>query len=132
MPDKPTAAADLSTAPVQDQPTPKAAAIPTREEREELRRIYEAIPGEMSEDVLNGLDAIDILEQRLAAAEADTARLDWGIRIIVDGVVSERIIDCYSEFEARDWSTRFPQSYALVNRRSAGEWLDAARKEGKL
>ncbi len=47
---------------------------------------------------------------------------DWAIRSIVDGKESDRIIECKTQAEARDWVTRFPLSYRLLSRFSAGEW----------
>ena len=52
-------------------------------------------------------------------------RYDWAIRSIVKGADTTRIIECKHEEEARDWCTRFPQSYALLKRRSAGHWMAA-------
>jgi hypothetical protein len=43
---------------------------------------------------------------------------DWAIRDLITG----QFIPAKSEEEARDWAKRFPQSYKLVSRISAGEW----------
>ncbi len=53
---------------------------------------------------------------------------DWAIQSIVDGKETDRIIECKTEAEARDWVKRFPQSYLLLSRESAGAWSKASNK----
>jgi len=52
----------------------------------------------------------------------ECGRLEWGILSIVGGQETDRIIEQSSEEIARDWVTRFPKSYKLVNRLAAGPW----------
>jgi hypothetical protein len=52
----------------------------------------------------------------------DLVKWEWGIRSIVDGVHTERIMPVATEIEARDWQNRFPQSYVTVKRRAPGDW----------
>ena len=47
---------------------------------------------------------------------------DWALLSVVDGKETERIVPCSTEIEARDWVARFPDSYRLLFRESAGEW----------
>ncbi len=102
MPDKPTAPADPSSAPVQDQPTKET--FPTREEREELRRIYPCEHSETYEWIHEVCDAIDTLEQRLAAAEEDTekiAELSTGWKYGNEGAHLLRIHDIAARKEGK-------------------------------
>jgi hypothetical protein len=54
------------------------------------------------------------------------SNMDWAIRSIVEGKETERIIQCPTEAEARDWVEHFPKSYRLLSRASAGPWEEAS------
>lgn len=53
---------------------------------------------------------------------------DWAIQSIVDGKETDRIVECKTEAEARDWAERFPQSYQILSRESAGAWRKESAK----
>lgn len=64
----------------------------------------------------------DLNEAKTKIEKQQFSRRDWAIRSVVDGKETDRIIECGTESEARDWVERFPQSYQLLSRESAGEW----------
>lgn len=64
----------------------------------------------------------DLDEAKTKIEKQQWSKRDWAIQSLVDGKESDRIIECKTESEARDWVERFPQSYQLLSRQSAGGW----------
>lgn len=67
-------------------------------------------------------------EPAMRDAPTTTQQYDRGI-IIVNGKVTNRIIPQPDEISARGWVTKFPQSYRLIYRESAGAWKRAGWAE---
>jgi hypothetical protein len=58
----------------------------------------------------------------MTAIDWSIMKRDWALLSVVDGKDTDRVIRIETETEARNWVERFPRSYRLLSRASAGEW----------